>query len=310
MNVTRYLHDKGIVRRKQNGRKQWSYHNAKNNTRVSKKTLEHIQTLAIPPQWNNVWIASSPHTHIQATGVDSAGRKQYIYSARWVKAKNYQKYRRAQKLIEEIPKFKRILRRCLHNREHTKDKVIAAMFDIMLKTGIRAGNEVYAEANNTYGLASMKIKHLIGRSFIFLGKGGIEQTISLAKVCQPTMTVLRYLQKNKKKEASLFPYSASDMNLFLKRYMSGYTCKDFRTVRANEEFIRSFLRRSRSCAPDIKLAEIKRDIILKAIDDSASVLGNTRTVCRSSYLNPRLLDYCLHHFKKAQQNTKKELWMI
>lgn len=310
MNVSRYLKDYSGISR--NGPKtKRTYRYVHTNRSVSKKDTERIESLRIPPQWKRVWIASSPLSHIQATGYDAAGRKQYIYSQRWVNSKKHQKFKRMQILMQQIPQFKVVLRKCLKSAEMSKDKTIAAMFDVMLKTGIRAGNEVYAEKNGTYGLASLQQKHLVGNTLVFIGKSGKEHRLSIARVSRPTKAVLRHGRSNKKPSDPLFPYSAADMNAFLKRTMKvPCTCKDFRMIRSNEEFIRSFLQRARKCPPDMSIQDIKNEVILKAVDDSAEVLGNTRSVCRSSYLHPGLLDFCLNHFEKAKTNGKQKLWKI
>jgi len=309
MNVTRYLKDSGITRKGPKTKR--TYCHIKNNGRISKKDRERIESLRIPPQWKQVWIASSPLSHIQATGYDAAGRKQYLYSERWINSKKHQKFKRMQILMQQIPQFKVVLRKCLKSAEISKDKTIAAMFDVMLKTGIRAGNEVYAEKNGTYGLASLQQKHLVGNTLAFVGKSGKEHRLSIARVSRPTKAVLRHGRSNKKPGDPLFPYSAADMNAFLKRTMKvPCTCKDFRMIRSNEEFIRSFLQRARKCPAEMSTQDIKSTVILKAVDDSAAVLGNTRSVCRSSYLHPGLLDYCLNHFETAKKNGKKELWKI
>jgi len=309
MNVTRYLKDSGITRKGPKTKRV--YRHTKNNRRVSKKDTERIESLRIPPQWKRVWIASSPLSHIQATGYDAAGRKQYIYSERWINSKKHQKFKRMQALMQQMPTFKVVLRTHLKDADMSKDKTLAAMFDVMLKTGIRAGNEVYAETNGTYGLASLQQKHLVGNTLTFVGKSGKEHRLSIARVSRPTKAVLRHGRSNKKPGDPLFPYSAADMNAFLKRTMKiPCTCKDFRMIRSNEEFIRSFLQRARKCPAEMSPQEIKGEVILKAVDDSAAVLGNTRNVCRSSYLHPGLLDYCLNHFETAKKNGKKELWKI
>jgi DNA topoisomerase-1 len=309
MNVTRYLKDSGITRKGPKTKRV--YRHTKNNRRVSKKDTERIESLRIPPQWKRVWIASSPLSHIQATGYDAAGRKQYIYSERWINSKKNQKFKRMQALMQQMPTFKVVLRTHLKDADMSKDKTLAAMFDVMLKTGIRAGNEVYAETNGTYGLASLQQKHLVGNTLTFVGKSGKEHRLSIARVSRPTKAVLRHGRTNKKPGDPLFPYSAADMNAFLKRTMKiPCTCKDFRMIRSNEEFIRSFLQRARKCPAEMSPQEIKGEVILKAVDDSAAVLGNTRNVCRSSYLHPGLLDYCLNHFETAKKNGKKELWKI
>lgn len=309
MNVTRYLKDTGISRQGPKTKRTYQHTNSKRS--VSKKDIERIESLRIPPPWKHVWIASSPLSHIQATGYDAAGRKQYIYSERWVNSKKHQKFKRMRSILREIPAFRATLRKHLKQKNITKDKIIAAMFEIMLKTGIRAGNEVYAETNGTYGLASLQQKHLVGNTLVFVGKSGKHQRLSIAPVSRQTKSILRHGMSSKKPNDPLFPYSAADMNAFLRRTMKvPCTCKDFRMIRSNEEFIRSFIKRARKCPPDTSAQDIKKEVILKAVDDSAAVLGNTRSVCRSSYLHPGLLDYCLNHFEKAKKHGKKELWKI
>lgn len=308
MNVSRYLKDSGILQKGPPTKR--SFHYVETNRPVSRKVRERIKALRIPPKWTNVWIASSPLSHVQATGYDDAGRKQYIYSERWVKSKQHQKFKRMRGIMREMPAFNATLRKLLKQRPMTKDKILAAMFDIMLVTGIRAGNERYAEQHGTYGLASLKHQHLIGNTLVFIGKSGKDHHLSLTGVSRPTKVVLRYKKDTKKPTDPLFPYSAKDMNGFLKRTMKvPCTCKDFRMIRSNDEFIRSFIQRARKCPPHMTQRDIKR-IILQAVDDSALVLGNTRSVCRSSYLHPGLLDYCLNHFEKAKKNGKKELWEV
>lgn len=307
MNIKQHLTDPGILRTGSKQRRVYQYKNTKR--RVSASTLARIESIRIPPQWTNVWIASSARSHIQATGYDAAGRKQYLYSEKWKQSKSHEKYIRMRTVLQYMPTFKAKLRQFLREKELTKNKVIAAMFELMLKTGIRAGNEIYATEHGTYGLATLKQKHISGKTLQFTGKSGVEHTITLNQLSRPARRVLVQLQRGKKND-DLFPYTAADMNKFLKVHTDGrFTCKDLRTVLCNGQFITSFMRRARKVKGEVSAPDVKK-IVLEAIDDSAARLGNTRAVCRSSYINPELIDFCLHDFTRARGATKTHLWRL
>jgi len=232
MDQTIYLKDKGYTRKSLKN-KQWKYLNNKTGKEITSGTeLQRISSLCIPPQWKDVWISSSSKSAIQVKGTDSQGRKQYLYSEEWKNTQKCQKYSRMKRFMKDLPVFTQHLNSCLKDRTLNKDKIISAMFKLMMKTNMRVGNERYAEENNTFGLTTLKKKHFSGTKVEFKGKSGIDHEISIKGLCPHTLDVItQLLQQCRSKNNEVFPYNHIDMNTFLKEWMGkDYTCKDFRTL--------------------------------------------------------------------------------
>jgi DNA topoisomerase-1 len=306
-----YLRDPGIF--KKNGK---FYHQKSRLEVQDSEILERLRKYRVPPAWENVWYASNPKSHVQVHGTDTGGKKQYILSERWISGSKKKKYQRMKTLIRDIGSFKRkiSLRSLRHGEIITKDLLINLLFNLLIDTHIRVGNEKYANKNKTFGLTTMRQKHLIHENgnylFSFLGKSHINHTVQIPSEYNTYFIQLKKDQSNK----PLFYYNdnidntidSEEMNCFLKSNMgSEYTCKDFRTYSANILFIKFFLKNT-NASREVNKKDIK-NIVLKSIDNSAELLGHTRNISRKSYISENLLNYCLDSFDTAVTKSSSDL---
>jgi DNA topoisomerase-1 len=255
-----------------------------------------IKALAIPPAWTDVWICPIAHGHIQATGRDQRGRKQYRYHARWRDVRDQAKYDKMISFAQALPAIRKRCEADLAKPGLAREKVLAAVVLILEKTMIGVGNDVYANNNDSYGLTTLRDHHaeVNGHkiTFEFKGKSGKEHEIDLedrrlAKIvehCQdlPGEELFQYVDE----QGVVRDIGSADVNDYL-RAITGenFTAKDFRTwagtvlaARALQEF-KKF---------DSK-AEAKRNVV-KAIENVAMRLGNTKAVCRKCYIHPAILN--------------------
>jgi len=298
-----YITDRGIYK----FNKIYYFH--KNRLEVvDPKTLTRLNGLVVPPAWTNVWYASNPKCHIQVHGIDTGGKKQYILSQKWIQNAKTEKFNRMKKFIKDISAFKRRIQ-LPQQPDLTRENVIKLLFNLLIDLNIRVGNEIYAEQNKTYGLTTLRQRHLKIKeqslSLDFLGKSKINHVITIPFEYHDWFYKLKMgVDKNK----PLFyyndyrPVSSEELNDYLKRFMGPeYTCKDFRTYSANILFIKSFLRNSRTLV-NFKPGTVKK-CVLRSIDDSARELGHTRSISRKSYISHDLIDYCLGSFIDASKSS-------
>jgi len=305
MNHKDYLSDPGIYKLKN------TFYYRKNNERVTDPgTLQRISKYSVPPAWVNVWYASKPRCHIQVYGTDSGGKKQYILSEQWIKNAKYTKFNRMKKFIKDLSGFKKKIK--LKEVILSRETLIHLLFNLLIDLHIRVGNEVYAENNNTYGLTTLKQKHLKMVNGIyqlhFNGKSNIEHLVTIPLEYNQWFNVL---SMGKSKNKPLFEYngtpvSSEELNDYLKRFMGKeYTCKDFRTYSANMLFISSFLKNSKKVKL-LKSGPIKK-CVLVSIDESARQLGHTRSISRKSYISENLINYCIDSFGEASASSEPGL---
>ena len=294
-----YLKDPGIYKNKNN-----YYFNKTNKPVTSVTSLNRLNVIKVPPAWTSVWYSSNPRCHVQVTGVDSIGKKQYILSDEWTLNSKYTKYLRMKSFIQRLPSFKKKIK--LDNSLN----LIYLLFNLLIDTHIRVGNEKYAEKNKTYGLTTLRQKHLVLTddvfSFSFVGKSKIHHSIKIPSEYNVYMKKLILPNKN----SPLFWHtvcgkikeiSSEELNIFLKENMGkDYTCKDFRTYSANILFIKAFLKFSK------KETNVKK-IILKSIEESAKSLGHSEIISKKSYISNTLLDYCVDSFTNAVTLSTGEL---
>lgn len=260
------------------------------------KTLARIRALVLPPAWTEVSIATDPRAHLQATGRDAAGRKQYRYHANWRRERDSNKYHRLLEFAEVLPEIRRRTRRDLMGPACCRPRVLATVVELLARTFIRIGNEEYARKHHSRGLTTLQDRHvkIHGRTlkFAFRGKSGVFQSIEieeprLAKAvreCQdlPGQTLFQYRDERRK----LKSLSSTDINAYLKE-MTGQpiTAKDFRTwagtLGAAQELDKLETPASKTAA---------NRAIVGAIDSVAGALGNTRAVCRGSYIHPAVIE--------------------
>ncbi|HET6534353.1 MAG TPA: DNA topoisomerase IB [Actinoplanes sp.] len=281
--------------------------------------VERIKALVIPPAWTDVWISPDERGHIQATGYDAAGRKQYLYHPVWRTSRDEEKFEHALEVAEKLPEIRERLCGDLSARGLTKSRVLAAIVRLLDMGMFRVGSAQYAdrEQDPSFGLSTLRPEHVrtAGRCVIleFTGKSGVEHShrVGDGEVCQ----VLRDLKRRRKGERRLFGYwdsglrrwrtvAADEINEYL-REISGeeMTAKDFRTwhgtVKAAEELA--------EIGPQPTRAKRKK-AVSKAMKEVADMLGNTPTVARNSYVDPRVVE--LYEEGKvadvAEAETKEE----
>lgn len=258
--------------------------------------LQRIRTLAIPPAWTDVWIAPTQNGHIQATGRDARGRKQYRYHARWRTVRDEAKYGRMIAFGKALPGIRRRTNRDLKRKGLPREKVLAAVVQLLEKTLIRVGNEEYARENRSFGLTTLRQRHVeAGASrvlFHFRGKSGREHSVDISD--RRLARVIRRCQELPGQE--LFQYEdedgvrrsigSDDVNDYL-REITGeeFTAKDFRTW-AGTKIAAMALQEFKSFDTD---TEAKTNVV-RAIETVAEQLGNTPAVCRKCYVHPAVID--------------------
>lgn len=284
----------GITRRRRG--KGWSYHAPDGELIRDEKARGRIASLAIPPAWTEVWICPDRRGHLQATGRDDRGRKQYRYHPRWREVRDATKFHRMVRFGESLPAIRAGVEGALRERSLSREKVLATVVRLLETTCIRIGNDQYARENGTYGLTTLRRRHVRVEGpkirFRFEAKGGQEVEVSIqdAKVARvvrecrdiPGYELFQYTDE----EGERRDVKSEDVNAYLKE-LSGedFTAKDFRT------WIGTLHAFSRLCArgdaTDQAEAEKHR---LEAIGYVAEQLRNTRAVCRDFYIHPGVLD--------------------
>lgn len=260
------------------------------------KILDRIKKLALPPAWSDVWIAPTPNAHLQATGIDQAGRKQYKYHHDWVSYRNETKYYRLLEFGSKLPEFRRNIQKDLRRKQLDERKVLAISVNVMQKTLIRIGNESYKQLYGSYGLTTLRDKHvkINGNSLklSFKGKKGIYHEIDisdrilarLVKKCKdiPGQELFQYYTSDGVRK----PIDSGKVNNYIKEISCcDFTAKDFRTWAGTMHTMKHL---AEFDYPDN--ATLKKKIILAAIDQVAAKLGNTRAICKKSYVFPPLLE--------------------
>lgn len=311
----RYVHDDGPgIRRKKAGR-NFSYLDPDGHPMRDKQTLARINALAIPPAYRDVWICPFDNGHIQATGFDERGRKQYRYHAKWREARDETKYTRMMQFGAALPAIRARVAHDLAKPGLSREKVLATLVQLLEKTAIRVGNEEYARQNKSYGLTTMRNKHVAVEGtklhFEFKGKSGVQHHIDLQD--RKIARILAKLQDLPGQE--LFQYvdgagtrhsiGSSDVNQYLHE-ISGqdFTAKDFRTWTGT---ILASLALQELQAFDSETAAKKN--VLAAIKSVSQRLGNTPSVCRKCYVHPAVLESYLDGtmLESLKQQAEQEM---
>src|ERR687884_1193026 len=255
-------------------------------------TLARIRALAIPPAWTNVWICPDPKGHIQATGRDAKGRKQYRYHPRWREVRDAAKYERLAQFAEALPRIRQRTDADLRRQGIPREKVLAAVVRLLEETSIRVGNDEYARQNRSFGLTTFRDRHAVFEGeklrFEFRGKAGKQHAIELndrrlariVKRCQdvPGQELFQYLDADGKRHT----IESADVNAYIREISGGhFTAKDFRTW--NGTVLAS--RYLRLCERGLSPTAAKRQVA-SALKSVAADLGNTPAVCRKAYVHP------------------------
>ena len=283
------------IRRRRAGR-GFSYVEAGGRVVRDKATLARIRSLAIPPAYTDVWISPTTNGHVQATGRDARGRKQYRYHPRWREVRDETKFGRMLAFSQALPRLRARLEADLARPGLPREKVLATVVRLLECTGIRVGNDEYARANQSFGLTTLQDRHVeVSGStlrFQFRGKSGKPHRVALndrrlARIvarCQalPGADLFQYLAD----DGATVSIGSGDVNDYL-REITGedFTAKDFRTWAGTLQAVAAL----EAIGPAASEREAKSSI-LKAVDQVAGQLNNTRAVCRKYYVHPAVLE--------------------
>jgi len=295
----------GIYRKGKVGK--FRYEDSDGNTIKDEAQLQRIQSLVIPPAWTSVWISSKANGYLQATGIDVANRKQYRYHTKWTKRRSEDKYFKLLEFGKALPEARKRIKKDLRRKTLDEQKVLAICVDLLQKTLLRVGGKNYMQKYGSIGLSTLKDKHVTikGKSvrLSFIGKKGVKHTIALTD-----SSLSRLLKKCRDIPGQeLFQFYTDDgehrsiesgqINQYIKTITGNdFTAKDFRTWGGTLEALRQF-------ALCLKTEEVnsKTKIEIQVLDCVAKKLGNTRAVCKSSYVYPLLLE--------ANKNDTLNKWL-
>jgi DNA topoisomerase I len=292
----RYVTDAepGIGRRRRG--RGFSYHRADGTTVRDQRVVDRITALAVPPAWTDVWICADPAGHLQATGRDAKGRKQYRYHPRWRAVRDENKFARLLLFGESLPALRERVDAVLRHPGLPREKVLAVVVRLLDETLIRVGNREYAEDNDSYGLTTITTEHVdVGWTqvtFDFVGKGGVAHEITVSdprlariiRLCHELGGQVLFGYHDD--EGATVDLTSAHVNQYLREVVgSVVSAKDFRTWGGTvtvTEHLGGF---------DPPASDRQADqAILDAVDVAAEQLRNTRAVCRSSYIHPAVLD--------------------
>lgn len=297
----RYVNDARLpgIRRRRAGA-SFAYRGPDGRAIRDAETLARIKRLAIPPAWTDVWICPTANGHVQATGRDARGRKQYRYHARWREVRDETKYGRMVAFGIALAKIRAKTEEHLALPGLPREKVLATVVRLLETTNIRVGNEEYARRNRSFGLTTLRERHVdvTGERihFHFRGKSGKQRTVdvrdrrlaAVVRRCQslPGQELFQYVDA----DGSLCTIESGDVNAYL-REISGddFTAKDFRTWAGTVLAATALRRVPLASTKTATKTEAKRHVV-EAIAATAERLGNTPAVCRKCYVHPAVLD--------------------
>lgn len=283
----------GFTRR--NFRNGFVYNDTDGKKITDATVIARVNALAIPPAYTSVWICPSATGHLQATGIDARGRKQYRYHPEWSTARNAAKFDRLIAFGTALPRLRHAVRMHLAHPGMSRQKICAAIVALLDKTHIRIGNEIYAEENHSFGLSTLKRRHVTMHgdviTFRFVGKSGVRHTTTLhdrtlstiIRNCEeiPGHQLFCYIDETN----TLHDVTSSHVNQYLKDISGGdYSAKDFRTWHGTVL--------AATLLTDIQpyIDSERTQNIVTAVREVAKSLGNTPAVCRKCYIHPAVLD--------------------
>jgi DNA topoisomerase-1 len=260
-----------------------------------KEILDRIKKLVIPPAWEKVWVSPYENGHLQATGIDAKGRKQYRYHSQWNKIRNQSKFYKLRSFANALPFIRTQVDKDLNLRGLPYEKVMALVIKLIELTNIRIGNEAYKKLYGSFGLTTLQDKHVSFQNskiyFNFVGKKGISHKMSLeskklanlVKKCRdiPGQDLFQYYDD----EGNHHTIGSADINNYLKRItQEDFTAKDYRAWAGTVNALSAF----QKLTPPENQKDCKNKVI-EVIDEVASKLGNTRTVCKKYYVHPTVI---------------------
>lgn len=312
----RYISDKtpGFFRQKLG--KKFKYYDLEGKIIKNKDTLERVNKLGIPPAWKNVWVSPIKNSHLQATGVDDRKRKQYIYHEDWIKIAQENKFDKMIDFGLNLPKIRQKIAYDLSNNDLDKKKIIATVIWLLEHTLLRVGNEEYSKENNSFGLTTLRNRHVHmrgSRVFLsFIGKGGVQTQLEISnpsivktiKKCVelPGFELFQYIDE----EGNRHVIDSEDINVFLKEITGNdFSAKDFRTWGGTNLSAIQFYRLG-----DPKDDKSIKQNIVDTIKKVAEHLNNTVTVCRAYYIHPTVINtyrqkILVSHFNSHSKSKTK-----
>jgi DNA topoisomerase-1 len=278
------------ITRKRMGR-YWAYFDAEGKRVTDREEIDRLNAIGLPPAYTDAWFCADPEGHLQATGVDARGRKQYRYHAGFREKRESAKYEGLLEFGKALPRLRRRVERDLKRRDLTREAVLAAVVRLLDTEHIRIGNEEYAKANKSYGATTLRSRHLkrTGHALMmrFTGKHGIVHEVkitdtNLKRICKhcqdlPGQMLFQYVNGDGEPK----PITSGDVNAYIKEATGGdFTAKHFRTWSASVIAFDQLL----------KKAEHARITVKTVVEPVAEALGNTPAISRKSYVHPALLD--------------------
>jgi DNA topoisomerase-1 len=288
----RYVTDDEPGIRRQKRGKGFNFLDPQGKTIKDEKTLERIRKLAIPPAWTDVWICPRPNGHLQATGRDARGRKQYRYHANWREVRDETKFGRMIAFGDSLPKIRERIDRDMSQRGLGREKVLATVVKLLETTLIRVGNKEYVKQNNSFGLTTLRDQHVdvdgATLRFEFRGKSGKEHSVEvqdrrlarIVKQCRdvPGQKLFQYLDGNGERQS----VSSEDVNAYLRETTGeDFSAKDFRTWGGTVLALSALL--------EVGACESEREAnkaVVEAIKHVSGQLGNRPAICRKYYVHP------------------------
>ncbi len=311
-----YVNDHDLCYKRRRHGKGFIYLDGEKEKVKDKELISYFKNLVIPPAWENVLICGKRNGHIQAVGYDAKGRKQYIYHPKWEEVSNETKFNRMKNFAEALPEIRERINIDLRKHGFTKEKVLAIIVRLLEETLIRIGNREYAKSNSSYGLTTLREKHIdVNGStllFQFKGKSGKEakvkvndrRLVRLIKQIQdlPGQHLFKYIVD----KGEFHPVESTEVNEYLKEISgSNFTAKDFRTwggsILAVEEF---------NQAGEFETKKAGEKNVVQVIKKVAKGLNNTPAVCKKYYIHPKVIDAYLDKslfdaLKKAARRNGK-----
>lgn len=298
--------------------KGFRYVDQEGNNVKDEELKKRFKALVVPPGWRDVRICKTQNGHIQATGFDEKGRKQYIYHPAWEKLRDEKKFERMLQFGNSLTQLRKQIKSDLRKKKLIKEKIIALVIKIMDETLMRVGNKKYAEENKTHGLTTLRKKHLKTNGsneivFEYVGKSGQEREIdlkgkkikSLIDECNklPGQYLFKYRDEEDEGYRSV---TSDDINIYLKQHTGeNFTAKDFRTWGGSVTTIKNLLKLN----PDDKTPKNKK--VINVINKTAEELGNTDAITRGHYIHPEIIkafesDKLLDYQKQAKRRDPKK----
>jgi DNA topoisomerase-1 len=286
----------GLARRRRG--RGFSYEDRHGRPVQDERVLERIAALAIPPAWTDVWICADPEGHLQAAGTDAAGRRQYLYHPVWRARQDSRKFERIEAFARALPEMRTAYERALALDGLPEERVLAVAVRLLDRATFRIGSEAYADRNGSFGLATIRKSHVQveGSTLVFdyTGKAGVRR---VHRIDDPLLVpVVERLKRRRSGGLELLAYRdgrrwvdvrSGDINAYIKRLVgSEHSAKDFRTWHATVLAAIDIA----AAGPALEGSTAKKRTVAATVRRVAEHLGNTPAVCRSSYIDPRVLD--------------------